>query len=98
MVLKRVGMVSVAKVWAILYAGIGLCVGAFVSLFAMAGAFAGLANHQGGSALVGMLFGVGAIAIMPALYGILGLVVGLVGAALYDLVARWVGGIEVELE
>jgi len=98
MVLKRVGVVSLAKVWGILYAGIGLCVGAFVSLFAMAGAFAGLADNQGGSALLGMLFGAGAIVIMPVFYGILGLVVGMVGAALYNVVASLVGGIEVELE
>ena len=32
------------------------------------------------------------------MYGLMGVVGGAIGAALYNLVAGWVGGIEVELE
>jgi hypothetical protein len=31
------------------------------------------------------------------MYGVMGLVGGAVGAALYNLVAGWIGGIEVEI-
>jgi hypothetical protein len=35
---------------------------------------------------------------MPVLYGIFAIITGAIGAALYNLVAGWVGGIQVELE
>ena len=35
---------------------------------------------------------------MPVLYAVFGLIGGAIGAALYNLVAGWVGGLEVELE
>jgi hypothetical protein len=35
---------------------------------------------------------------MPIFYGIMGFVVGAIGALLYNLVANWVGGIEMEVE
>ena len=40
-----------------------------------------------------------AIAIsIPVIYGAMGSVLGVIGAAIYNLVARWIGGIEVEVE
>ncbi len=48
--------------------------------------------------MLGLLFGVGAVVVMPIVYGLLGFVSALVGAALYNLVARVTGGIELELE
>jgi hypothetical protein len=35
---------------------------------------------------------------MPVLYGLFGILTGAVGAAIYNLVAGWIGGLEVELE
>jgi hypothetical protein len=49
-------------------------------------------------AFLGAIFGVGAIILLPLLYGFMGLVVGVIGAALYNLFARMVGGLEVELQ
>ena len=46
----------------------------------------------------GVLFGVGSIILLPFLYGVLGLVGGLISALLYNLIARFVGGIELVLE
>jgi hypothetical protein len=34
---------------------------------------------------------------MPIIYAVMGVVGGAIGAALYNLVAGWVGGIEVEI-
>ena len=45
-----------------------------------------------------MLFGVVAIVAMPLLYGGMGFISGLISAALYNLVAGFVGGLEVELQ
>ena len=43
-------------------------------------------------------FGVGWLFVMPIGYGILGFVVGIIAAALYNLVAKFTGGIEFELK
>jgi hypothetical protein len=46
----------------------------------------------------GVLFGVGAIVLLPILYGCMGFVVSLVGAWLYNLAAGAVGGIELTVQ
>jgi hypothetical protein len=41
---------------------------------------------------------VGAVIFLPIFYGIIGFVGGLISALLYNLIARLVGGIELEVE
>jgi len=101
MVIRRVNPVSAAKVGGVLYALLGLVIGACISIGAMA--FGGLMSSlsdQGGSsgpgAMVGMLFGAGAIIIMPIFYGILGFIGALISAFLYNIAAKFAGGIEVD--
>ncbi len=36
--------------------------------------------------------------VMPFMYGVMGFVMGAIGASLYNLIARKVGGFELELE
>ncbi len=91
MVLKRVGPFSCAKISAVLYGLMGLIVGFLFSLIALVGAAIG---GSGSSAL----FGVGAVIILPILYGGLGFVGGALMAWLFNLVASWIGGLEVEFE
>lgn len=102
MELKRVGVWSVAKISGALYAGIGLIIGAIFALISLLGAGlgAGLAGEgQGGApAFLGALFGVGAIIFLPIFYGLIGLVGGAISGGLYNLFARLVGGIELQLE
>ncbi|MFM8912259.1 MAG: hypothetical protein ACKOE6_04970 [Flammeovirgaceae bacterium] len=43
-------------------------------------------------------FGFLSIIIFPILYGGIGFVAGLIGAAIYNLIAGWVGGIKIELK
>jgi hypothetical protein len=40
---------------------------------------------------------IGAI-LAPVLYGIVGFIIGALAALVYNLVAGWIGGIEIELE
>jgi hypothetical protein len=47
-------------------------------------------------AIMGM--GVGFIIIFPIIYAVMGFVTGAIGALIYNLVAKWIGGIEVEVE
>jgi hypothetical protein len=44
------------------------------------------------------MFGAGAIIILPIVYGCIGFIAMFIMAALYNLVAGWVGGISVDLE
>jgi hypothetical protein len=44
------------------------------------------------------MFGVGAIIFLPLFYGVLGLIGGALGAALYNLFAGLFGGIELETQ
>jgi hypothetical protein len=34
---------------------------------------------------------------IPVLYGVMGFIGGIIGALIYNLVAKWIGGIEVEV-
>jgi len=72
---------------------IGLIIGGIVTVASLAGGlFFGGSEGAGG----GLMFGLGAIIIMPITYGIGGLIGGLVTGFLYNIAAKWVGGIELE--
>ena len=95
MIVRRVGPLSFAKVTGMLYALMGLIFGACISLFSLVGSALTPKGMPGG---MGMLFGVGAIIALPIFYGILGFITSLIGAALYNLVASWVGGVELDVQ
>ena len=95
MIIKRVGPVSFAKVSGFLYALIGLIVGGILSLVAMAGGFA---SEAAGAAGLGAIIGVGAVIILPIMYGLMGFVATLIAAWLYNLAAGLVGGVEVDIQ
>jgi hypothetical protein len=92
-IVKSVGVLSVAKIMGLIYGCMGLI---FAPLFLLMGLM-GSALGQQNSPLAG-IFGVGFAVLMPVLYGAMGFVVGAVGALLYNLFAKWVGGLELELE
>lgn len=97
MVLRRVGAVSLAKVFGALYCLLGLIIGGFLALFSLLGAGIGAASGSE-EAWFGAIFGIGAVVILPILYGAIGFVAWLIGGALYNFVAGMVGGVELELE
>ena len=98
MIVKHVAPVSVAKVGGVLYALLGLCVGVLFSLIGMAGAAFAVNRADNPFPFAGVMFGAGAIIVLPILYGVIGFIFSLIGAALYNLVAGWVGGVEVEMQ
>jgi hypothetical protein len=93
MVIRRVGALSCANVAGLLYLILGFVFGAFVSLLTAGGMMFG---EQPGGMLGRMIFGAGAIVVLPIFYGVLGFVMTLVMAALFNLVAGITGGIEVD--
>lgn len=94
MVVKRIGPMSVAKITGALYALIGLIIGGIISAVSVVGGAIG----GGDAGMVGMFFGAAAVILVPLVYGCLGFVMTLIGAGLFNLVAGWVGGVELETE
>jgi len=94
MVIRRVRPLSAAKVFAAVYAVIGLLIGAIITLIGFAGGF--------GAATAGMpfssMFGIGAIIILPIVYGCIGFIAMLLMSALYNWAAGIMGGIEIETD
>lgn len=98
MIIRRIGVLSVAKISAAIYAAIGLIFGLFVSLFSMLGVAASMGGGMHDAGMLGALFGVGAIVMMPLFYGAMGFIIGVISAFIYNLAAGFVGGIEIEVE
>jgi hypothetical protein len=73
-------------------------VGALFAIVSLLGATVGVANFRSSDAFAGILFGVGSVIFLLIFYGILGFVFGLIGALLYNGIARLDGGIEIEFE
>ena len=97
MVIRRIGVGSLARILAALYAFWGFIFGAIMALVAMAGA--GMtASDNPMSAWFGGLFGVGAIIFLPIIYGIFGAIGGALTAVMYNVVAGMVGGLSIETE
>src|SRR5262245_33790015 len=100
--IKRIGIGSAAKLSGAIYGALGLIFGLIFGLFSLVGM--GLASRiaadsaEAPPAFLGALFGVGAIVLFPLLYGVMGFIMGAISAALYNLFAGWVGGLEVDLE
>jgi len=92
-VVKSVGVMSVAKITGLLYGCIGLVFIPFFLLLGLVGSLAGQGRNPF-AGIVGILIAI----VLPVLYGVMGFIMGAIGALLYNLLARWAGGVEVELE
>lgn len=95
MIVRRVGVWSVARVYGALSGAMGLIFGFFLALLSLVGA--GMGNDDLPAFAAGAL-GIGAIIVLPIFYGCLGVIAGAVGALLYNLFAGMVGGIEIQTE
>jgi len=96
MVIRRIDPFQAGKVCGTLYAFLGLIFGL---LFAALGGMmtSSLGDGTTGIPFVGG-FGMAAIIILPLLYGIIGFIMTIIMAALYNLVAGWVGGLKFDVE
>src|SRR5579862_2418598 len=85
-IIKSVGVLSVAKILGLIYAPFFLLIGTLASL---------AGQHKGPFPGI---FGVAFALFMPVFYGLIGFICGAIGALLYNLFAKLVGGFELELE
>lgn len=91
--IKRVSPLQAGKMLGLLYACLGLL---FIPIFLVASiGMAQLPEAQRGPfALVGVGFALAA----PVIYGVMGFIFGVISAALYNVAAKWIGGLEIEVE
>jgi hypothetical protein len=97
---KRVGPGSAFKIGLVTYAILGLVLGIFMAFISMvAGGLGSMSQSAapGAGKLFGFGMGLGAIIIFPILYGLIGGIFAAIGAVIYNLVAGWVGGLEVDI-
>lgn len=92
-IVKSIGVLSCAKINAAVYGALGLLFMPILLLMSLVGAFAGPRNNPMAGAL-GVVFAL----VMPVLYAGVGFVAGLSGSLIYNLFAKWLGGIEIELQ
>ena len=99
MVVRHVGPLSVGKICFALYALIGLLAGLFFASLGLWLSSAAASNPDNNYvyAILGRFMGLSAIVLFPVVYGVIGFIGGVIFAALYNVVARIVGGIEVEI-
>lgn len=95
-VVNNIGVVSLGKIVGLIYALFGLIIGALITLFSILGAVA--AQSFGFSGAMSIFFGIGSIIFLPIFYGIMGFVVGILVAWFYNIIAGWVGGLELKVK
>ena len=95
MVIRKFGIWSVAKLYGLLSAAMGLLIGLVIALASTVGMSMAEGNEP---PFLAGIFGVGAVVILPIFYGVMGICGGAIGAALYNLLAGVVGGVSVEVD
>lgn len=93
---SKIEVFSLGKVVGAIYALFGLIIGAFITLLSIMGSLA--AQSFGASGVVSMMFGIGSIILIPIFYGIMGFIIGVLAAFFYNIIAGWIGGIELEVD
>jgi hypothetical protein len=87
--LTRIAPLKTGIVLGILYGLLGCIFVPFLIVFGLLAAKTGTAAPA--------IFGAGFAILLPVIYGGMGFVVGVISAALYNLIAGWTGGLEFEV-
>ena len=98
--LKRIAPLQAGKMLAAFYGLISLIIVPFIMVFMAVGGIAAASQHGGGAATMPMMMGMGLgfMLLLPIMYAVMGFVFGIIGAFVYNLMARWMGGFELEFE
>ena len=97
MIIRRIGVLSAAKMGGVLGVAIGLFMGVLMFLIGSIGDMPGVAQAQSGA---GWMAGMGlmAIIVMPIMYGVFMFIAAAIQALIYNFAARFVGGVQIETE
>lgn len=101
--LKKIDVLSFARFQTILMALIGVLAGVMVAFFGFifqffAGHWIEEGSSLGHPGMFGLGLGLAALVILPLVYAVIGFFVGVIGAALFNLVSKISGGIKVQLD
>ncbi len=101
MTIRRFGVISLAKMYGLLMFIFGLIIGIIYGLFfiifgAAMSAAGGSNAAMGGASTV--VIGIAAIIGIPILYGVLGFIMGTIGALVYNALSGIIGGVKFDLE
>jgi len=91
--IKRIAPLQLGKMLAVLYGILGLI---FIPFFLFMTALTSQIPAEQRTGIVAM--GAGFAICAPILYAIMGFIIGIIGAFIYNLVAKFIGGVEVEVE
>jgi len=95
MVITRIGAWSLGRIYGAISAAFGLLLGLVFAAAALIGS--GLGANDDIPAGLGGLLGVGAVIFLPLFYGVAGLLLGALAAALYNFFAGMVGGVKIDV-
>ena len=102
MTIRRFGVLSVAKMYGLLMFLFGLIFGVIYGLILIVFGAAISAMGPGGESTAGgvgtVAMGIGMMIGLPLFYGVLGFIMGAIGALIYNAVAGIIGGVKFELE
>ena len=87
--LTRIAPLRAGIVLGVLYGILSLIIAPFILIAAVIGSKTGTATPA--------IFGVGFAIMLPVLYAVVGFLGGVIAAAIYNLVAKWTGGLEFEV-
>ena len=95
--LKRVGVLSFAKIQSAVMGVMGLIFGLiYGAILGVTGIITVVGGSKAG--IMMLVGGVAAVVLLPLLYAALGFVFGALSAWVYNVVAGRIGGLEIELE
>jgi hypothetical protein len=101
MTVKRIGVLSLAKMQGVVMAVVGLMIGLIYGSILMILSAVMMSSGErgaGSAAAGGVVGGLAIMILMPIFYAVLGFGIGALSAFVYNIAARSIGGVELELE
>lgn len=92
--LKRIAPLQLGKILGLIYGLVSLLI---VPFFVLVGLAAAIGGGQGNAPMPAWAM-LGFALVAPFFYAAMGFLTGVVGAFVYNLVASWIGGVEVSCE
>lgn len=98
--LRRIAPLQAGKLLAAFYGLISLLFIPFMLFFMAMGTFAARQQGGGSAPALPLMFGmgIGFLIFIPVMYAAMGFVFGVLSAWIYNLLAGWMGGLELEFE
>ncbi len=94
--IKKIHTLSLAKIYGLSMAILGLIVGIFVGfIMFFVGSF--FRTDSNFSSSLGASLGIAGFLFMPIAFGLLGFIFSALTALIYNMLASWVGGIKLEI-